>query len=255
MKRLLLCGLAVCAIAQPLSAQVSDAAVERIEATREAIRAYVQVRQDIARLTNEWAAEKDLIERRLALYESERERLEVQIAETEAETTSAERRIAEVNAEIADLRAATAIVAEALPAIEDRLRTLSAFFPEPLARKVNPFIGQMGRGRVAERMSYVVGVLNEVDRFNNEFTPATMQKSLEDGRQIVVDVLYAGLGGAYWADASGTTGGMLTPARDGWESHQMDEHAATIRMALDWQKGENKPASFVSLPFQLIDIQ
>ena len=252
MKRLLLCGLATLAGAAPLAAQSAADVQERIEATRAAVEAYVQIRQDISRLTHEWAAEKDLIERRIALYEREQTQLETQIAETRQETTGAERQIREVSDQIAELRAATNIISEALPTLEDRVRNLSTLFPAPLAARTNQFIGRLGTSRrAADRMALVIGILNEVDKFNNEFSVDQQRKTLADGTEIFVDVLYVGLAGAYWASEDGAIGGTLTPASGGWVSTEVPEHAADFRTVIDHFQGNIVPAAFVGLPVNI----
>lgn len=238
-------------------AQTPESAVQQEIATaKQVITEYVKARREIARIKNEWNSYQELAERRINLYESEVQKLREQITAAEEDTTQAERTIAEVRQEIAKLRAANDVVARAMPDIELTLRELYQYFPKPLKTKLERFFSELGKSRQAsERMAVVIAILNEVDKFNAEYTLAEEDKKMPSGETKIVDVLYLGLAVAYFADKEGTMGGILSPAKGEWISEERTELAPAIREAISYYNGDIKPAVLVNLPLEVKDIQ
>jgi transposase-like protein len=259
MKTSLLNGLAALFVALPAVAFAQATATVQsaeIALAREVIQQYVQTRQNIARIKNEWEAYQELTWRRIDLYEREIEQLRADIARGEEATTQAEREISRIRADIATMRQANSIVMQALPAIEDRLRELAQFFPPPLKGKLQRFVLQLGKGRQAsDRMAVVIGILNEVDKFNTEYTYVTEDRRMPTGETKVVDVIYLGLAVGYYADRDGTTGGVLTPAAPDWAVSERLDLAPAIRDAVRFHRNEIKPAQLVDLPVEVQNVQ
>lgn len=252
MKKSLLIGLSAVFVGSALQAQEEAAVIKEIERAREVIAQYVNTRQEIARVKNEWNSYRELTERRIGLYASEIEQLEKAIQTANEETTQAEREIAKIKEDIAGMRAANAVVGDALPAIENRMRELNQFFPRPLKSKVQRLVQQLGKARQAsERMAIVIGILNEVDKFNANFNFDTDERTLPSGETKLVDVIYVGLAGAFYADREGTIGGRLVPAAGQWEWIEDNTLAPSIRSAISYYEGEVKPAMLVDLPIEL----
>ena len=252
MNKKLLYGLAALVVGSPLLAQDEAAVRLEIEKTREVISQYVKTRQEIARVKNEWKAYQELSQRRISLYQMEIEKLSETIRTAEEETTQAEREIARIRSEIATLRQATDIVSRALPGLEDKLRELYQYFPRPLQTKTQRLVQQLGKGRQAsDRMAILIGILNEVDKFNAEFTFDTDEKRLPNGETKLVDVIYLGLAVAYYADKDGAVAGIGVPAEGNWNWTERNDLAADIRMAVRYYQGDIKPAMLVELPFEI----
>lgn len=255
MKKMLLTGLAALVLTAPAQAQDEQATRLQIEKTREVIAQYVKTRQEIARVKNEWKAYQELSDRRIDLYEREIRKLSETISAAEEQTTQAEREIARIRDEIAQLRGANNIVAKALPAIEDKVRELYQYFPSPLKNKVQRLVQQLGKSRQAsDRMAIVIGILNEVDKFNAEFNFDTQEKSLPSGETRLVDVIYIGLAVAYYADKEGTVGGIGVPAEGEWAWTERNDIAPAIRDAVLYYNDEIKPAMLVELPVTIQDL-
>jgi predicted nucleic acid-binding Zn-ribbon protein len=255
MKKQILLGLAALVIGSPLLAQDEAAVRLEIEKTREVIAQYVKTRQEIARLKNEWKAYQELSERRISLYQREIDQLSETIQVAEEETTQAEREIARIRDEIAVLRQANDVVARALPALEDKLRELYQYFPRPLKTKTQRLVQQLGKGRQAsDRMAILIGILNEVDKFNAEFTFDTDEKTLPGGETKLVDVIYLGLAVAYYADKDGIVGGVGVPAEGDWQWTERNDLAGKIRMAVRYYQNEIKPAMLVELPLEIQNV-
>lgn len=255
MNKSLLTGLAALVLAVPMQAQDEQAIRMEIEKTREVIAQYVKTRQEIARVKNEWKSYQELSERRIDLYEREIRQLSDTISAAEEQTTQAEREIAKIRDEISVLRGANDIVGKALPNMEDKVRELYQYFPAPLKNKVQRLVQQLGKSRQAsDRMAIVIGVLNEVDKFNAEFNFDTQEKTLPSGETRLVDVIYVGLSVAYYADKEGSVGGIGVPAEGGWSWTENNELAPAIRDAVLYYNDEIKPAMLVELPVEVQDL-
>lgn len=252
MKKSLFYGLAVLFSGAPLVAQDEAAVQKEIETAREVIAQYVDTKQAIAKVKNEWKAYQELSQRRIDLYNREIEKLRETITEAEEQTTQAEREIARIREEIAVLRAANDIVLQAMPSLEDQLRELYQYFPSPLKGKVQRLVQQLGKSRQAsDRMAIVIGILNEVDKFNAEFTFDTDERVLPNGETKLVDVIYLGLATAYYADKDGQYGGVGNPAEGEWEWSERNDLAPAIRDAVLYYNGDIKPALLVNLPVEI----
>lgn len=252
MNKKLLYGLAALIAGTSLQAQDEAAVLKEIEKTREIISQYVDTRQAIARVKNEWKAYQEITERRIDLYEREISQLSAQIQSAEEETTQAEREIARIRDEINVLRSANDIVAQSLPALEDKMRELYQYFPRPLKNKVQRLVQQLGKSRQAsDRMAILIGVLNEVDKFNAEFNFDTDEKTLPSGETKLVDVIYLGLAVAYYADKEGLIGGVGVPAEGDWKWTERNDLAPAIHSSMLYYNGDIKPAVLVNLPIEV----
>jgi hypothetical protein len=259
MKKLILCGLsalfagALSLSAQGQAASATNTAAE-IELAKQKIAEFVKTRQLIATRRTEWLTYQEVTQRRLEAFSTEVADLARNIEEAEQRTSEAERNIAERQDQIEALMAATRVVSDALPALEDKIAAMSEYFPKPLRSRVDPLLRNLGRQRSpSERMSVVVGVMNEADRFNANFNLASDQKTLSNGETVLVGVLYVGLGMAYYANETGTIGGFGVPAKGGWQWTEDNSIASAVRRAIQFHNGEVKPAALVELPVFLSD--
>ena len=255
MNKTILYGLAVLLTAPALQAQDEESAVRKeIEKTRQVIAKYVDTRQEIARVKNEWKSYQQLSERRINLYEREIKNLRETISAAEADTTQAEKEIARIQEEIQVLRDANNLVAKALPDMEQTMRELYQYFPKPLKSKVERLVKQLGKGNQASnRMAVLIGILNEVDKFNSEFNFDTDERRV-GGETKLVDVIYLGLAVAYYADKDATIGGVGVPAEGGWEWTERNDLAQAIHNSVLYYNGDIKPALMVGLPVDLKEI-
>ncbi|MGC9450746.1 MAG: DUF3450 family protein [Oceanipulchritudo sp.] len=252
MKQKILYGLAALVAGTALQAQDEAAVQKEIEKAREVISKYVDTRQEIARVKNEWKAYQELTQRRIDLYNREINQLRDLIQSAEEQTTQAEREIAEIRQEIAVLRQANDIVLQALPVFEDKMRELYTYFPRPLKNKIQRLVQQLGKPRQAsDRMAILIGILNEVDKFNAEFNFDRDEKTLPDGETKVVDVIYLGLAVGYYADREGKVGGVGVPAQGDWKWTERNDLAPAIRDAVMYYNGDIKPALLVDLPLEI----
>lgn len=222
------------------------------EAERDALKEWVRLQSVISAEANQWKAEKEILQDRIALFQAEKKRLRERIREArEGRDEVAEKR-AEINAERETLKAVMATVEEPLATYEKRLLELYPTFPDPLQEEVRklyqriPKPGETSDFAITERLQAVVGLLNFAEKFNTGVQREAEIRSI-DGRQIEVETLYFGLAGAYFSDAQGKHAGVGMPAEDGWQWRETPEAANAIVRMMGVYNG-TREAAFSAVP-------
>jgi hypothetical protein len=103
---------------------------------------------------------------------------------------------------------------------------------------------------LAERFQNVVGILNEVDKFNREISVTSEVRTLADGSSVEVTSLYIGIGEAYYVSANGAIAGVGVASEQGWIWKPANEAAPQIADVIAVLKNE-KVASFIQLPVEV----
>ncbi|MGD8376143.1 MAG: DUF3450 family protein [Acidobacteriota bacterium] len=229
---------------------------DAVRSARESLDKWVETRQVISKEREDWAIGKEVLEQRTALIEGEIATIEGKIAEMDRQIDEADERRAELVAEKKDLRDASAALADAIGTLEEKTLRLTSSLPEPIRRRVAPLSGRIPAepGKtglsLSERFQNVVGVLNEVNKFNQEITLASEIRSLPDGSSTEVQTLYVGLGQAYYVNTAGTAAGVGRPGPEGWVWTPANEMAPEIAQAIAVQQGEEVP-TYVPLPVEI----
>jgi hypothetical protein len=103
------------------------------------------------------------------------------------------------------------------------------------------------RMQATERIQVLVGILNELDKFNNAVTIFNEKRKNEKGDEVAVETVYVGLGAAYFVNDAGDFAGTGSPAPNGWEWSVRPELASSVKEVVRIYRNE-QPARFVSLP-------
>jgi hypothetical protein len=92
-----------------------------------------------------------------------------------------------------------------------------------------------------------VGVLNELDKFNNAVNVFTEKRKNDKGEDVAVQTLYVGLGAAYFVNDTADFAGTGAPGANGWEWSNKPELAPKVQEAVKIYRNE-KTAHFLTLP-------
>ncbi|MBZ0257309.1 DUF3450 domain-containing protein, partial [bacterium] len=103
---------------------------------------------------------------------------------------------------------------------------------------------------VSERFQNVVGILNEVDKFNRDISVNSEVHELPDGSSAEVSALYLGIGQSYYVGSNGSVAGVGTVSDQEWAWKPANDAAAQISQAIAILKNE-LPALFVLLPVEI----
>lgn len=227
-----------------------------VSTARSALEQWVQTRKTLAQTRADWTADKALLEQTLALLEREL----AQVREQQAGVDTNHAVVAAQREELDGLKqrylAATQTVRTRLTELEARLRGLEPVFPPPLRATVQPLLQRLPadaastNAPLVPRLLALVTVLNEVDKFQNAFSLAEETRPGPEGREYAVQVLYAGLGQAWFVNKAETFAGVGVPGAGGWQWTVRNDLAPEVARAIRRYRNE-LPADFSALPVQL----
>lgn len=232
------------------------AAGPTLDETRLTMGKWIETQQIISKERKEWLQGKEILLARLELVKKEQAGLEEKIKQAEAQSAETAKKKADLIAENDKLKAASAQLAQSVSGMESEIRRLFKILPEPIQAKLQPLYQRFPEDptntkiSAAERFQNVLGILNEVNKANNEITVSYEVRNLSDGKPSEVKVMYLGLAQAYYVSAKGEAGvGNAGP--DGWKWEPASrEVSADIFNALEIIQGKQTPA-FVPLPVKI----
>jgi chromosome segregation ATPase len=251
--------LAVVLALAPLVAAGAAAAQEpdaRLETARTTLEKWLETQKLIAREKAGWALDQATLQDQIALVQREIETLRGRIGDAERSIGEAEQKKAELAAQSARLQTGTAALEATVVVLEARTRELLRRLPEPIRARVQPLSQRLpeapgaGKHGLGSRFETVVGLLNEVDKFQREITQASEVRQLADGTSAEVTAIYVGLGQAWYVGANGRVAGVGSATADGWVWTPADDAAPAIAEAIAILRNE-KVARFVPLPFRI----
>ncbi len=227
-----------------------------LDDTRAVLEKWVETRRVISKEQREWALGREVLDDRIGIVRRECALLRAKVVDTEASIAEADRKREELIQENERRKQATAALVETVGALEQRTNALLARLPDPIRERLKPLSQRLPdgtsevRATLAERYQNVVGILNEVNKFDREFTLTSELRALPDGSSYQVTTLYAGLGQGYYVDAQRQVAGVGRATTEGWTWTPSNEHAAEIAAVIAVLKNE-APARFVQLPVRI----
>ncbi len=234
----------------------ANKSTSNIENTRVALEKWVEIQRIISQEKRDLALAREMLTERIKLVQCESESLRGKISEAEESIAEADKKRAEMIEENEKLKEASASLGSTLVLLEERTRQLLQRLPDPIRERVKPLSQRLpdntGQSKlsVAERFQNIVGILNEVDKFNREISVTSEVRTLTSGSSIEVAALYIGIGQAYYASANGSIAGIGTVSDEGWVWRPANEAAAQIADAIAILKNE-KVATFVQVPVEI----
>ena len=248
--------------AEPQAAPEEEA--DPVEITRVAIEQWVETRRVIAKEKRDWALGQEMLNDRIRIVSNEIDKLEGRITEAEKSITDADKKKVDLDAENERLKEAAASLDETVLALEKGTLALLVRLPDPIRERVKPLSQRIPDPNVKEgeqkktvreqslgaRFQNIVGVLNEIDKFNREITMTSEVRTLADGSTAEVTALYVGIGQGYYVSANGEAAGVGSSSADGWVWTPANESAAEIAKAIAILKNE-QIAEFVRLPISV----
>jgi septal ring factor EnvC (AmiA/AmiB activator) len=248
--KLLLALLTAVSLTGTLSAQTS------LNDKRDVVKNWIETRQTLARVRADWAAEKDTLTAAVAAFERELKTLNDSIGKADTGSVKTEDERKQVEADRAKLDAAIAQAKGVVTKLEAKLMQLSKALPEPVLAKVQPFFNRIPKdpadtkATLPERTQNLVGILNEVDKFNAAITVESEIRKNPAGADVQVRTLYLGLGQAYFTDTEGNYAGSGIPTAEGWQWTVQNDLSPAIRKAIAVYEN-TAPVQFVELPVQI----
>jgi FtsZ-binding cell division protein ZapB len=233
-------------------------ALDSIDNVRTTIEKWVETKQVISQEKQDWALGREMLNERIELVEREIASLREKIAQAQESISDADKKRVELVDENAKLKVAAETLRGIVTQLEARTVELVKQLPDPIRERIKPLSQRLPEDpdatelSLAQRFQNVIGILNEVNKFNREITVTSEVRTLADGSVAEVTALYVGLGQAYYTGANGTVAGVGRPGPDGWTWEPANEAAAEVADAVSILKNE-MVANFVLLPVSVQD--
>ncbi|QDU70598.1 DUF3450 family protein [Mucisphaera calidilacus] len=227
-----------------------------IDQTRDQLEQWVETRRLISKEKRDLEIARELLLERIAVIEAEIEAIRGKIVETEESLAKTDEQYNELTSENEMLKGASETLLATLGAMEEQVRRLLISSPTPVVNQVKILSQQIPGDPestdlpMSNRYQNVIGILNEINKFNSVVTVANETREVGDGQSAEVTVMYLGVSKAYYTGRSGAIGGVGTPAADGWDWEPVNSAGPAIKLAIDIYKNE-EVAAFVDLPLEV----
>jgi hypothetical protein len=234
---------------------VSRAAESPYKESRSTLEKWVETRQLISRTEASWNSDKETLQQTIQLFERELNSIEEQISKFSTNNTQIARERSEAEALKNSSESALKIGRQFAGELEAQIKALTPRLPVPLQEIIKPLLNRIPtdpntRMTAAERLQVCVGILSELDKFNNAVSLFSEKRKNEKGEEVAVETVYVGLGAAYFTNDAGDFAGRGVPGATAWEWQTNSQLAPTVREIIQIYRNE-RPARFVSLPAEI----
>ena len=143
-----------------------------------------------------------------------------------------------------------------IASLEARTTALLPRLPDPIRTRVKPLSQRIPEDPASTKLSLgdrfvnVIGILNEVNKFNNEVVTASEVRPLPDGSSVEVTAVYLGIGQGYYVNSDATIAGVGAADASAWKWTPENEAAPAIAKVVAIIKNES-PAAFVRVPMKV----
>jgi len=224
-----------------------------LEATRSSLEKWLETRQLISKTRSDWQSDKEIMDQTIALYERELKSLEEQMSKVSTNNTQVEKERLETEALQKSSNDALNSAKEFAAGFEAQVQKLVPQMPAPLQDILKKDLARIPadptntKMLAAERVQTLVGILNEIDKFNNALNVFSERRKTAKGEEVAVETVYIGLGAAYFVNDSGDFAGMGAPGANGWEWTLKPELGPAVKEVLKIYRNE-RTAQFATLP-------
>ena len=231
----------------------ANAAESSVNDARATLEKWVETRQLISKTKSDWQSDKESLEQTVALYERELKGIDEQMSKVSTNNTQVEKEMKEAIVLQKQSNEALGETRQFATDFEVKVRNVAPQLPMPLQDILKPLIARLPadpantKMLAAERVQVLVGILNELDKFNNAVNVFNEKRKNSKGEEVAVQTVYIGLGAAYFVNEAGDFAGVGAPGANGWDWNVKNEIAATVQDVVKIYRNE-KTARFVTLP-------
>lgn len=235
------------------SAVVCARAEVPLSEARSTLEKWVETRQLISKTKTDWQSDRDLLDQSIQLLDRELKSVETQITKLGTNTTQVDKERLQAEASLKTSNESVEQARKFAADLEGRIAQLVPRLPLPLQDVLKPLLARIPTNPnstkmpATERIQVIVGILNELDKFNNAVSIFSDKQKNEKGEELAVETVYVGLGAAYFVNDSGDFGGVGSPGKAGWEWTVRRELASPVREVIRIYRNE-RSARFISLP-------
>lgn len=201
---------------------------DRLEAATER---WVDLEKRIAEERNDWKAQKGILEQRVLALEAGLEELSKSLDNLDEASDIREEEIQNYDATLAELEETRAFYVgklEALEALFERVRKRAPDFLESELETAFEKLELADPAALGERAQILIAAFTRIEEFNRTVSIDYVPRELDDGREVMVSVLYWGLARAYAVDPQGSVAWELEAGDEGWEWTERSESIGSI---------------------------
>lgn len=227
-----------------------------LDETRTILEKWVETRQLISRTKTDWQADKELLEQQVALFERELKNVADTAGKVNTSSAQVARERGEAEASIKSAEAAIAVAKTFTTDFQSKIQKITPRLPAPLQETLKPLLNRLPadptttKMAATERAQVIVGMLNEIDKFNNSIGIYNEKRKNQRGEEIAVQTVYVGLGAAYFVNDAGDFAGVGTPSANGWDWSAKPEISGAVQDVVRIYRNEGG-ARFVALPVSI----
>lgn len=226
-------------------AQSEDADVVKL---RETISKIVDVQTTESEERSEWKSRKAEFAALLELHARELKLLDEELAKAGNSASGHEEATAEMKSDIESLKKTRSLTSEAVARNIPRITEIAKRFPSPLRKEAETEIANLESWKPSDEprdaLRSILDVLAKAEQFNRRLTRTT---EILEGRE--VEVLYLGLGQAFYMDLKDKAG-IGQPGSTQWEWKSKPEIRAELTKALE-ALDKKRPPTMVTLPLEI----
>lgn len=222
---------------------------------RDILEKWMEARRLISETRQEWKVARQLMAERYELMQKEVEVLKEKKVQAEKDIGDGDKKLAELTEQNEELKSSTAGLKDTVAALESKLVTIVASAPVPIQERVRPLsqripaASQETKLSLSERFQNIIGIMNELNKFNKEILVTSEVRDLSDGTKAEVSVMYLGLGQAYYCNQGGIAG-VGYGGSNGWIWAQSNSIAQAVADAMAVYRNE-KAAAYMMLPLEV----
>lgn len=226
-----------------------------LDETVNTLQQWVETERQISTARANWAQERVSIEDLIAIYRQESEQLDQVIREAADDVSVAETRRAELLARDESIKALEAQALAKIAETEIRLRALEPLLPEPVRQELRPLFRVLpenpreSRAPIGQRIQPIVGILTQIQRFNQVVTITEGFREFEAGKTVQTEKIFFGLGTAFYVDGANEHAGRGRLTASGWEWIDDNSLVGPVREFVEMYRG-TRQAAYVTLPVQ-----
>jgi septal ring factor EnvC (AmiA/AmiB activator) len=224
-----------------------------LQETRSTLEKWVETRGLVSKTRSDWQSDKEMLEQSIQLLERELKAVEDQMAKVSTNSTQAEKERTQTEESLKAANDSLEQTKQFATSFEAKILKLVPQLPLSLQDMIKTLINRIPtdptntKAMATERIQVIVGILNELDKFNNAVSVFSEKRKTANGEEIACETLYVGLGAAYFVNDKGDFAGMGTPGPTGWVWTPKPEIASPVRELVRIYRNE-RPARFIPLP-------
>ena len=224
-----------------------------VKETHKIIGEWVATEKLISEEETEWELEKSsLLDLKQALG-AEISELDGKLKETEEEALGATKQRTDLLARQDAAKQATQSLHQGLDRAVAKVNRAFSLLPTPVADRLAPYRKKLVPGKgmpippLRQRVDALVSLLQAMQNFHRSVTLERQEFTLDDNLSREFQVMYFGLGTAYFVNESGTVAGYGQPRESGWQWTRSDGLAREISTGVDMLNNRAMPR-FLELP-------